>query len=69
MQFSELELPTAVQELLEALQKSMLEKAHHQAQLKQVKAKHTIATKKSIAPQLNTSSANDSDVQMNLFGT
>jgi hypothetical protein len=68
-QFSELELPTAVQELLEALQKSLPEKAkQHQAQVQQAKSKHTTATKKSITPQPNTPPTTDSDVQMNLFG-
>jgi hypothetical protein len=70
MQLSELELPAAVQELLQQLQKSMPEKAkQHQAQLQQAKAKHTSAPKKSIAPQPNTPPAPDRNGQMNLFGT
>jgi hypothetical protein len=69
MQLSELELPAAVQELIEQLQKSLPEKAkQHQAQAQQAKAKNPTVTKKSITPQPNTPSVPDSDVQMNLFG-
>jgi hypothetical protein len=71
IQFSELDLPTAVQELLEELQKSLPEKARqHQAWSQQVKTKNTTATKKSSpsSPQPNTPPSQDRNGQMNLFG-